>query len=175
MTFWLLEQRRREDVSQASSVCEVYYTMEARWGVASWLDKWPFQSVNLCYPHKLFQGKAGARKTTCHLIHKALAGWCWHLTWTNHLWCMRKIWMRCEKDVPRKTLCHFFLYDPPTCYAHTQIYIILPAFVYLTFWCECTTFLYQLLLSYDLLAEEFVLQMTKVIPINCCMYFYCLW
>lgn len=113
MTFWLLEQRRREDVSQASSVCEVYYTMEARWGVASWLDKWPFQSVNLCYPHKLFQGKAGARKTTCHLIHKALAGWCWHLTWTNHLWCMRKIWMRCEKDVPRKTLCHFLSLWPP--------------------------------------------------------------
>ena len=59
--------------TQTGSASEVYYDMEPRWGVAGWLDKWPFQSVNLSYPPKSFQSKAGAKKATFHLIHKALA------------------------------------------------------------------------------------------------------
>lgn len=39
---------------QTGSASEVYYDMEARWGMPGWLDKWPFQAVNLCYSHISF-------------------------------------------------------------------------------------------------------------------------
>ena len=128
--------------SQTGSARKVYYDMEARWGVVGWLDKWPFQSVNLCYPHKSFHCKAEAKKTTFHLIHKALACWCWHLAWTNHLWWMMKIWMRCENDVLLKTLCHFPFLLPPTCCTHIWTCSLPTACIYLTFWFHMNVLLF---------------------------------
>lgn len=117
--------------SQTGSASEVYYDMETRWGVAGWLDKWPFQSVNLSYPRKSLQCEARAKKTTFHLIHKALAcsadtysGLITFDGWLKYGWGVKMMFLW-------KPFAIFLLYYPqPAVIIFELVHFSLPAFTW---------------------------------------------
>lgn len=147
--------------------------MEARWGVVSWLDKWPFQSVNLSYAHKSFQCREGAKKTTFHLIHKALAcsadtypGLITFDGWWKYGWGVKMIFLW-------KPVAIFLLYYPqPGGLIFELVYFSLPAL--LTFGFHVNVLLFRTKISRPValwLTGDCISKMTNVIPVNRSMYF----
>lgn len=152
--------------------------MEARWGVVSWLDKWPFQSVNLSSAHKSFQCREGAKKPTFHLIHKALAcsadtypGLITCDGWWKYGWGVKMIFLW-------KPFAIFLLYYPPTWWTHIWTCPLFTACIYwpLDFMWMCY---FSVVKSLDLwlfgwLVTAFQRWLMSFQAIDLCV-FWCLW